>query len=393
MFLKKFYNNLVLNDTAMVVLNDKCIEVNMANIVIYSTSSVAVMKTQLLVDLLEKKGHKTTVLVSNNVEENVIDSNLIPYQLNRKISIDKNNKNYPAEHISLAKETDLVIVAPASLNLLSKFNYGISDEINLSFLLAFNGPIILAPAMNDSMWKSAIDRNIVDSLKKLPNVFIVGPEIGMLYEGYSAIGRMSEVSEIEKIASNILNKKSHPKILISYGASKVYIDKVRYITNGATGTLARKIESAFRKEGIVPDLINVENYNNEAIAKIAAGYDIYIASAAIANYKTNVLNYKLSTDADWHLKLTRDIDVIKTATNENPGLKVFAFKYDLDIQKAHKKIHDNPNIKAILYNKIGSMGNVLVDGALINHFKTVNFTQKTKDEIATMIVNEVLTWI
>ncbi|WP_166623198.1 flavoprotein [Mycoplasma testudineum] len=365
----------------------------MANIVIYSTSSVAVMKTQLLVDLLEKKGHKTTVLVSNNVEENVIDSNLIPYQLNRKISIDKNNKNYPAEHISLAKETDLVIVAPASLNLLSKFNYGISDEINLSFLLAFNGPIILAPAMNDSMWKSAIDRNIVDSLKKLPNVFIVGPEIGMLYEGYSAIGRMSEVSEIEKIASNILNKKSHPKILISYGASKVYIDKVRYITNGATGTLARKIESAFRKEGIVPDLINVENYNNEAIAKIAAGYDIYIASAAIANYKTNVLNYKLSTDADWHLKLTRDIDVIKTATNENPGLKVFAFKYDLDIQKAHKKIHDNPNIKAILYNKIGSMGNVLVDGALINHFKTVNFTQKTKDEIATMIVNEVLTWI
>ncbi|WP_027119999.1 flavoprotein [[Mycoplasma] testudinis] len=366
----------------------------MANIIVYACSSVAIIKTNKLIKKLEEQNHQVKVLVSQNVNKNVVELENyfnITY-LNEKISLNKENKDFPSDHIKLAKETDLVIVAPATTNFLAKYNSGICDEINLAFLYAYDGPILFAPAMNDVMWKSLNARNIVENLKNMSNHFFIGPNFGMLYEGYEGIGRMSEVDEIFEIANNLLNIKKDKRIVISYGASKIWLDQIRYITSGATGIFAKAINKELSKQGYQSDLINVSLMTNEMLSEKISKYDIYIASGAIANFNAVQHDGKYSDSKEWELHLFKNIDVIDQATKLNQKLKVFAFKYDNDINKAYIKLQHNEQIKAILYNEIGAMGFNKITGALINKAGKKEVINKSKSEVAELIVEEVLSW-
>jgi phosphopantothenoylcysteine decarboxylase/phosphopantothenate--cysteine ligase len=279
------------------------------------------------------------------------------------------------DHVEYARWADLVVVAPATANIMAKAAHGIADEIVSTMLLAFPGPLLMAPAMNDNMWRhpaSVANREILAARE----VNFVGPGSGWLACGTVDEGRMAEPEEIlaavRKLAEGLptggdSERKADPaaapqagfwagkRVLITAGPTHEPIDPVRYVANRSSGTMGYALASAAIGAGAEVTLVSgpvaltpprgLTSFRSvESAAEMAQavgeaqdkGADWLIMSAAVADFKpANFAPGKLKKDVlgdGWSLAMTRNQDILGEVVPSHPhdGLRVVGFALETD---------------------------------------------------------------
>ncbi len=329
----------------------------MKNITLVASASVALVKLANLIAQLKARNFNVNVIATPRAIEYFDDlKNMITIDINKNL---KEN----TEHIFLAKNTDLFVVVPATANTIAKFVAGYGDNIALSTLLAADQKILFVPAMNDKMLEGTIKRNHLKWLEDNGH-FIIGPNYGMLAEGYQGWGRMSEIDEIVEAIENITLSPLKKSILVSYGASKEYIDPIRYITNNSSGKFGKLIIKNLKLMGFNVKAINVANVSHKDIYNLAKNYDIYVAVGAISNFKFNKQESKIKKDQEFNLKAIPTLDIIKKLSKDS-STKIVGFKADDDIENALIK-KDNLNLDMMIWNKLETMNSNYFTGAIIS---------------------------
>ena len=209
----------------------------------------------------------------------------------------------PIQHISLAREADLVVVAPATANVLAKMAHGLADDLLSTTLLATRSPLLVAPAMNLEMWRHPATRSNLEKLRER-GVFVVGPESGSLACGEEGEGRMSEPARVVDTALEILGmggSLAGRRVLVTAGGTREPIDPVRYIGNRSSGRMGYALAATAKRMGADVDLVSgptsledpggVETIRVETAAEmweevkaIAPACDVVVMAAAVADF-------------------------------------------------------------------------------------------------------------
>jgi len=277
------------------------------------------------------------------------------------VSVEEFNTDlYNPEHISLADEADIMVIAPASANTISKIANGICDNLLTSVACAFKKTIIIAPAMNCNMWENPV---IQDNLKKLNNLNfkILNPESGYLACGYEGKGRLCSLDKIFEETINILNPKkinlSGKKIVITSGGTIEEIDPVRYISNYSSGKMGLALADIASNYGADVTLITtVDIERNYKVVKVKSALDMYkevenvfsdsdclIMASAVADYRIKEkAEHKIKkTDSnEITLTLVKNPDILKeiSAKKKNQIVVGFCAESENLLENAKEKI-------------------------------------------------------
>tara|TARA_B100001013_G_scaffold343081_1_gene270135 strand:+ start:311 stop:1510 length:1200 start_codon:yes stop_codon:yes gene_type:complete len=240
------------------------------------------------------------------------------------------------DHISLSRWADLILIAPATANTISKLSSGTSDDLASTVMLASDKDIYLAPAMNVRMWEHPSTKENLIKLKNYGHK-IIGPEIGDMACGEYGEGKMTEPNEIIKEIESYFNNKTKNKkfkALVTAGPTQEYIDPVRFITNKSSGKQGYAIAKSFRDNGFETTLIsgetNLNPINGVKFIKVKTAEemfretlnnlptDVAVFSAAIVDYKVkNYKNEKIKKKDNLNLILEKNIDILAHISNHN----------------------------------------------------------------------------
>ena len=395
----------------------------MKNILIGVTGGIAAYKSAGIVSLLKKKGYNVKVVMTENATKIIGPLTLETLSRNR-IYVDMwdSNPHYEVEHISLADWADVVLIAPATYNIIGKVANGIADDMLTTVISAVSvrKPVFFALAMNVNMYENPILKENIDKLKSFGYRFIDAEE-GLLACNYSAKGRMSEpeniVDGIERYSifskfENFDIVLKNKKILITSGRTKENIDPVRYLSNNSSGKMGYSLAQAAVDLGAEVTLISgptnlkvpngLENFISvesalemyEKVDEYFKNTDIFIACAAVADYRPK--EYKKEkikkSDADLVIELIRNPDILleMRKKKEKQLLVGFAAETNNIRENALKKL-EKKNLDIIVANNASVMGS---DENVIEIIKkdrtSVEISQKSKIELAYDILNEVI---
>ena len=321
------------------------------------------------------------------------------------------------DHISLSRWADLILIAPATANTITKLSYGSADDLASTVILASNKKVYLSPAMNVRMWEHPSTK---ENLKKLISYGykIIGPEIGDMACGEFGKGKMSEPNEIIKeieLYFNIKKNNKKFKALITAGPTREYIDPVRFITNRSSGKQGYEIAKSFRDNGFETTLISgqtnldpVSGLNfikvntaremyNETIKNLPA--DVAIFAAAVADYK--IKNYekkKIKKVENLNLSLEKNIDILSSISKHNslrPKITIgFAAETNNLNENSLKKL-EQKNCDWIIANDVSdkSIGFDSDENKVSIFYKNKhneNLKKMSKSLVAAQIVNRVI---
>ena len=267
------------------------------------------------------------------------------------------------DHISLSRWADVVVVAPATANTLSKLSVGSSEDLAAAVILASNKKIFLVPAMNVRMWEHQSTKNNLKILKDYGYKFI-GPEIGDMACGEYGEGKMSDPLNIFNEISNYLNsriKNNKIKALVTAGPTNEYIDPVRFITNKSSGKQGYQLAKSLSKRGFETTLIsgptNLDIGDDIKLIKVQTAKemfeatqkslptDIAVFTAAVADFKIiNQKKNKIKKNEDLFLKFEKNVDILSYVSKHNsmrPKLVIgFAAETDELEKNATTKLSD-----------------------------------------------------
>ena len=267
------------------------------------------------------------------------------------------------DHISLSRWADVVVVAPATANTLSKLSVGSSEDLAAAVILASNKQIFLVPAMNVRMWEHQSTKNNLKILKDYGYKFI-GPEIGDMACGEYGEGKMSDPLNIFNEISNYLNlriKNNKIKALVTAGPTNEYIDPVRFITNKSSGKQGYQLAKSLSKRGFETTLIsgptNLDIGDDIKLIKVQTAKemfeatqkslptDIAVFTAAVADFKIiNQKKNKIKKNEDLFLKFEKNVDILSYVSKHNsmrPKLVIgFAAETDELEKNANTKLSD-----------------------------------------------------
>ncbi len=278
-------------------------------------------------------------------------------------------------HINLARWANQIIIAPATADVIGKLAGGLADDLLTTICLVAECPVMLAPAMNQSMWKKPVVQDNITRLKQY-GYAVIGPACGDLACGESGPGRMIEV---QHIVDAVLSKPQNQclqgiKLLITAGPTREPIDPVRYITNRSSGKMGYALAAAAIEmgaqvtlvsgpvhlkapEGV--DLISVESAEQmyQAVIAVVAEHQMYIGAAAVADYTlAQIQTNKIKKQADsltLTLQKTRDILSAVACLKNRPDWVVgFAAETDALEDYAQRKLRDK-NLDMIAANWVG----------------------------------------
>lgn len=395
----------------------------MKNILVGVTGGIAAYKSAGIVSLLKKKGYNVKVVMTENATKIIGPLTLETLSRNR-IYVDMwdSNPHYEVEHISLADWADVVLIAPATYNIIGKVANGIADDMLTTVISAVSvrKPVFFALAMNVNMYENPILKENINKLKSFGYRFIDAEE-GLLACNYSAKGRMSEpediVDEIERysIFSKIKNFDTAlkgKKILITSGRTKENIDPVRYLSNNSSGKMGYSLAQAAVDLGAEVTLISgptdlkvpngLENFISvesalemyEKVDEYFKNTDIFIACAAVADYRPK--EYKKEkikkSDADLVIELIRNPDILLEMRKKKEKQLLVGFAAETnDIRENALKKLEKKNLDIIVANNASVMGS---DENVIEIIKkdrtSVEISQKSKIELAYDILNEII---
>ena len=332
------------------------------------------------------------------------------------------NNESEMDHIALSRWADVIIVAPATANTISKLSQGSSEDLASTVILASNKQIYLVPAMNVRMWEHQSTKNNLEILRSYGYNFI-GPLIGDMACGEYGEGKMSNPNEIfdeinKFLSKQIKNKKI--KALVTAGPTNEYIDPVRFITNKSSGKQGYEIAKSLFRRGFDTTLIsgptNLDIDENVNLIKVETAEemfkatqknlptDIAIFSAAVADFKINKKNQsKIKKKENITINLEKNIDILNYVSNHNsmrPKLVIgFAAETnDLD-QNAISKL-TNKNCDWIIANDVSKRDigfNSNFNEVTIHYkdskIKKEKLSLKKKSEISEEIVDRIVTKI
>ena len=324
------------------------------------------------------------------------------------------------DHIALSRWADVIIVAPATANTISKLASGNAEDLASTVILASNKQVYLAPAMNVRMWEHQSTKNNLKNLK-LYGYKVIGPITGDMACGEYGEGKMSEPIEIFNEIQNFLEtKKENKKIkaLVTAGPTNEYIDPVRFISNKSSGKQGYEIAKSLHNRGFDTTLIsgptNLDIDQEIKLIKVETAdemfkatqknlpVDIAVLSAAVSDFKINVKSKdKIKKKESLSIKLDRNVDILNYISNHNsmrPKLVIgFAAETNnLDLNAINKL--KNKNCDWIVANDV-SKKNIGFDSDFnevtihYNDFKKKKETlsYKKKSEISEEIVDRIVT--
>ena len=386
-------------------------------ILLIISGGIAAYKSLELIRILKKNNIKVQVILTKGGEKFVTALSVAALS-EEKVYQDLFSLKDETEmgHIRLSRENDLILVAPASANIIAHAAAGISNDLATTVLLASNKPIFFAPSMNVEMWNNPITQKNIKFLKD-NNFNFIGPDSGDLACGETGDGRMSDLNTIyEYITSTIIKKKIKLNILVTAGPTYEAIDPVRYIGNKSSGKQGIEIAKAFHKlganvklvlgpcrESIPKDIntINIETAKDmyKEIKKINK-IDVAICAAAVSDWSIdNPSNVKIKKNnknkPKLNLSLNPDIlEYISNRKKNRPKLVIgFAAETDNLIKNAKEKL-SKKNCDWILANDIsknpeifGGNNNTI---SLITKNNVDNWSTYSKKEVAEKLVNKVI---
>lgn len=346
------------------------------------TGGIACYKSANLASALVKQGANVQVLMTKNATE-FIGPHTFESLTGNRVSVDTFDRNYQfqVEHIALADQADLVLVAPATANVLAKLAHGLADDMLTTTILACNCPKIAAPAMNTKMYENPVTQDNLDILRKY-GWEIVEPASGRLACGAVGKGKMPEP---EDLLETVLHALSHEKdmtglkVLVTAGPTREALDPVRYLTNHSTGKMGYAIAKAAAARGAsvtlvsgpvnlkkppymeVVDIVSAQDMF-DAVTSRAPDQDIIIKAAAVADYRPATVAEdkikKSGTDADLSLPLARTSDILAwLGEHRAPGQFLCGFSMETrDMVDNSRKKLEKKHIDLIAANNLKQEG-------------------------------------
>lgn len=256
-------------------------------------------------------------------------------------------------HIDLAREADVVVIAPATADVIARAAAGRADDLLSCILLVTGAPVVMAPAMNPSMWAHPITRRNVTSLQELVDVQLVGPATGEAACGESGAGRMAAPDEIVAAALHTLGSDlAGVRVLITAGPTQEEIDPVRFVSNRSSGKMGYALARAAQQRGAEVTLLSgpvaleapagvetipilsAADLQREVMARIPAA-DTLIMAAAVADYRVaNPLTQKLKRSGEsLTLKLEPNPDILAAAVSAREGSRPVIVGFALETNR------------------------------------------------------------
>ncbi len=382
------------------------------------SSSIAAYKAAALASFLKKQGASVHVIMTKNAVQFISPLTFEELTGNRCV-VDTFDRNftYQVEHVALAKQADLAIVAPATANVLAKLSWGLADDMLTTTLLACRCPRLAAPAMNTAMYENPVTQ---DNLKRLKEYgwTLLEPAVGLLACGDVGAGKMIEPADmIPFIQRELAFEKTMAgkKVLVTAGPTQEALDPVRYITNHSTGKMGYAIARAAAMKGAEVTLVSgpvalpappfVERVDVrsaremfEAVTGRSGEQDMIIMAAAVADYRpAEVSKEKIKKkDSSLELSLEKTDDILKyLGEHKNPGQLLCGFAMETQnlLRNAREKLV-NKHLDMIVANSLKVAGagfagdtNVVT---LITDKEEQPLELMTKDEVAVRILDKLL---
>ena len=300
------------------------------NILIGITGGIAAYKICELIRMYKRQGANVKVVCTPNSLNFVTKLTLQNLSQNNVAVNEFDIPDYKPEHIAYADEADIMVLAPATANTISKIANGVCDNLLTSIACAFRKPVIVAPAMNSNMWKNPLIQENISKLRKL-NYQILEPESGFLACGYFGQGRLCSLDKIFSKTVEILenqNKLTGKKIVITSGGTIEEIDPVRYISNYSSGKMGLALADVAHSMGADVTLITTKSvergYNvidvrsaidmQNAVNQNMSDADCVIMAAAVAEYRAkNISEQKMkkTSDEEITIELIKNPDILK----------------------------------------------------------------------------------
>ena len=382
------------------------------------TGGIAAYKMADVASSLVKLGANVHVIMTKNAT-NFINPITFETLTSHKCIIDTFDRNFDfkVEHISLAKAADVVLIAPATADVIGKIANGIADDMLTTTVMACKCPIMLSPSMNTNMYENPIVQDNMDKLRHY-GYQLIEPASGHLACGDSGKGKLpAPATLVEHIIKEIAFPKDlvDKNILVTAGATQESIDPVRFITNHSTGKMGYAIAKAAAYRGAnvtlvsgnatvpAPDFVNFVKVKNaadmfDAVTSNFDKQDIVIKAAAVADYTpvTTADNKIKKTDADMSIPLKRTQDIIKyLGENKKNGQFICGFSMETEnmLENSRAKLAKK-NADMIIAN------NLKTDGAgfgtdtnivtIITKDDCVELEIMSKDAVAGVILDNIL---
>lgn len=387
------------------------------HIVLGVTGSIAAYKIASLASMLKKQKADVTVIMTRNAT-NFINPVTFETLTGNKCLVDTFDRNfqYSVEHVSLAKQTDVFLIAPASANVIAKAAHGIADDMLTTTLLACECPKIVAPAMNTRMYRNPI---VQDNMKILERygMEVIAPATGYLACGDTGEGKMPEPELLLEYILKALEPKDMAgmKVLVTAGPTREKIDPVRYISNHSTGKMGYAIARAAMMRGaevtlvtgktdIAPpmgvqtvDIVSAEDMA-QAVKQRAKEQDIIIKAAAVADYRPkNTADEKMKKkDDELMMELARTEDILGyLGEHKEAGQFLCGFSMETEnmIENSRKKL-EKKNLDLIVANNLKQQGagfgtdtNIVT---LLSKEDTIQLPIMSKEEVADKLLDHIM---
>lgn len=382
------------------------------------TGGIAAYKSASLASMLVKAGAKVHVIMTEHAK-NFIHPITFETLTSHKCITDTFDRNfeYNVEHVALARKADIIMVAPATANVIAKLAHGIADDMLTTTILASKAPKIIAPAMNTGMYENPVTQDNLTLLEKY-GMEVITPENGRLACGDVGAGKMPEPETLyEHILRAIAFEKdlSGTKVLITAGPTQEAIDPVRYITNHSSGKMGYSLAKMCMLRGasvtlvsgktslapppfveVVPVISAQDMY--EAVTSRSSEMDIIIKAAAVADYRPNeVADEKMKkSDSSLSIPLTRTNDILKhLGENKKNGQFLCGFSMETEnmLENSRKKL-EKKNLDMIVANNLKVAGAGFETDTNIVTIITPDTVKElelmSKDHVANEIINHIL---
>ena len=382
------------------------------------TGCIAAYKSATLASLLVKAGAEVHVIMTENAT-NFVNPITFETLTSNKCIIDTFDRDFEfdVKHVSLAQKADVIMVSPATANVIAKLAHGLADDMLTTTILASKAPKIISPAMNTGMYENPVTQDNMKTLEKY-GMEVITPASGRLACGDVGAGKMPEPEILfEHIVRACAYEKDMKglKVLVTAGPTQEAIDPVRYITNHSSGKMGYSIAKACMLRGadvtlvtgktsikppmfttVVPITSAQDMY--EAVTSRSNEMDIIIKSAAVADYRPmNVATEKVKKkDGDMAIPLERTNDILKyLGENKKAGQFLCGFSMETENMLENSKAKlVKKNLDMILANNLkvkgaGFQGDTNIV-TLITADSVTELPIMTKEEVAFSLLDEIL---
>ncbi len=379
---------------------------------------ISAYKSLETIRLFKKNGAEIKTILTSNAKEFITPLSVASLSQGKVYSnLFSVENEMEMDHIALSRWADIILIAPATANTISKLAQGTTDDLASTVVLASNKEIYLAPAMNIRMWEHQSTKQNLKKLKSF-GYKVIGPEIGEMACGEYGEGKMSEPNKIlSEIDNYFLKLKNNKKLkaLVTAGPTNEYIDPVRFITNKSSGKQGYEIARSLSKKGFDTTLIsgptNLKIDNDVKLIEVETADEmlletqknlpanVAVFSAAVADFKINKkYKEKIKKQVSLNLNLEKNVDILSYVSNHNsmrPELVIgFAAETNNIENNAEKKLN-NKNCDWIIANdvsnkEIGFNSDFNEVTIHYNDKKKEKLSYKKKSEISDEIVDRII---